>query len=38
VNTPTSLGGTSVTIGGPAAFINFIGPGQVSTRFNRALD
>jgi uncharacterized protein (TIGR03437 family) len=30
VNAPTSLGGTSVTIGGQAAFIDFISPGQVN--------
>jgi uncharacterized protein (TIGR03437 family) len=30
VNAPISLGGTSVTIGGQAAFIDFISPGQVN--------
>jgi uncharacterized protein (TIGR03437 family) len=30
VNAPTSLNGTSVTIGGQAAFIGFISPGQVN--------
>lgn len=30
VNAPTSLGGTSVTIGGKAAFVDFISPGQVN--------
>ncbi|HXM43331.1 MAG TPA: hypothetical protein VN924_18990 [Bryobacteraceae bacterium] len=30
VNAPTSLDGTSVTIGGEAAFIDFISPGQVN--------
>ena len=30
VNAPTSLGGTSVTIGGQAAFIDFISTGQVN--------
>jgi len=30
VNAPTSLDGTSVTIGGQAAFIDFISPGQVN--------
>jgi uncharacterized protein (TIGR03437 family) len=29
-NAPTSLDGTSVTIGGQAAFIDFISPGQVN--------
>ena len=29
-NAPTSLGGTSVTIGGQSAFIDFISPGQVN--------
>jgi uncharacterized protein (TIGR03437 family) len=29
VNAPTSLDGTSVTIGGQAAFVDFISPGQV---------
>jgi uncharacterized protein (TIGR03437 family) len=30
INAPTALGGTSVTIGGQAAFIDFISPGQVN--------
>jgi uncharacterized protein (TIGR03437 family) len=30
VNAPTSLDGTSVTIGGQAAFVDFISPGQVN--------
>jgi uncharacterized protein (TIGR03437 family) len=30
VNAPTSLDGTSVTIGGQAAFIDYISPGQVN--------
>ena len=30
VNAPTSLDGTSVTIGGQAAFIDFVSPGQVN--------
>jgi uncharacterized protein (TIGR03437 family) len=30
VNAPTSLDGTSVTIGGQAAFIDFISSGQVN--------
>jgi uncharacterized protein (TIGR03437 family) len=30
INAPTSLDGTSVTIGGQAAFIDFISPGQVN--------
>jgi uncharacterized protein (TIGR03437 family) len=30
VNAPTALGGTKVTIGGQAAFISYISPGQVN--------
>jgi uncharacterized protein (TIGR03437 family) len=30
VNAPTSLDGTSVSIGGQAAFVNYISPGQVN--------
>jgi uncharacterized protein (TIGR03437 family) len=30
VNAPTLLGGTSVTVGGQAAFVDFISPGQVN--------
>jgi uncharacterized protein (TIGR03437 family) len=30
VNAPTSLAGTKVTIGGQAAFIAYVGPGQVN--------
>ena len=30
INAPTSLGGTSVSIGGKAAFIDYISPGQVN--------
>jgi uncharacterized protein (TIGR03437 family) len=30
VNAPTSLDGTSVTIGGKSAFVDFISPGQVN--------
>jgi uncharacterized protein (TIGR03437 family) len=30
INAPTSLDGTTVTIGGKAAFIDFISPGQVN--------
>src|ERR1700678_3220574 len=32
VNAPTSLDGTSVTIGGQAAFIDYISPGQVNAQ------
>ena len=32
VNAPTSLDGTSVTIGGQAAFISFISPGQINAQ------
>jgi len=32
VNAPTTLDGTSVMIGGQAAFINFISPGQVDAQ------
>src|SRR6204780_5797743 len=28
-NFPTSLGGTSVTIGGKAAYLSFVSPGQI---------
>jgi len=30
INAPTSLSGTSVTVGGQAAFIDYISPGQVN--------
>jgi uncharacterized protein (TIGR03437 family) len=30
INAPTSLDGTSVSIGGQAAFVNYISPGQVN--------
>jgi len=30
VNAPTTLGGTSVTVGGQTAFIDFVSPGQVN--------
>ncbi len=29
---PTSLGGTSVTVGGKAAFVDFVSPGQVNVQ------
>jgi uncharacterized protein (TIGR03437 family) len=32
VNAPTSLGGTSVTIGGKSAFIDYVSPGQVNAQ------
>jgi uncharacterized protein (TIGR03437 family) len=32
VNAPTSLNGTSVTIGGQSAFIDYISPGQVNAQ------
>jgi uncharacterized protein (TIGR03437 family) len=32
VNAPTSLDGTSVTIGGVLAFVDYIGPGQVDVQ------
>lgn len=31
-NAPTALGGTSVTIGGQAAFVDYISPGQVNVQ------
>jgi uncharacterized protein (TIGR03437 family) len=31
-NFPTSLGGTSVTIGGKAAYLSFVSPGQVNVQ------
>ncbi len=32
VNAPTSLDGTSVTVGGEAAFVDYISPGQVNAQ------
>jgi uncharacterized protein (TIGR03437 family) len=32
VNAPTSLDGTKVTVGGQAAFIDYISPGQVNAQ------
>jgi uncharacterized protein (TIGR03437 family) len=32
VNAPTTLGGTSVTIGGQPAYIDFVSPGQVNVQ------
>ncbi len=32
VNAPTSLDGTSVTVGGEAAFVGYISPGQVNAQ------
>ena len=32
VNAPTSLDGTSVTIGGQSAFVEYISPGQVNVQ------
>src|ERR1700722_18289711 len=32
INAPTSLGGTTVTVGGKAAFIDYVSPGQVNAQ------